>query len=148
MKKILLTLLAVVVILGVLGGVGFAGYRIGYRQGMRVNTNAVAPHFDRLPPSFNRDNMPQSHPGMNNRNFNRGAAPNHFFMMQRGGRMGFFSLFRWLGILALFGLIIWLGYLLFRGNGWRLSLTRHQAAEPVENIEVDSPKGKSAESNE
>ena len=144
MKKVLLTLLAIVVLIGILGGVGFAGYRIGYNHGALAIAGDNIQRFDR--PQFGRDEMPQFHPGMNDRNFKRGFAPNHFPMMQRGGGFGFFSPFQFLWRIALFGLIIWLGYQLFRGNGWHLSLTRHQA-QPAENEETSSPKRKPAESN-
>jgi hypothetical protein len=131
MKKVLLTLLAIVVLIGVLGGVGLAGYHIGYRQGALAITDGTIPRFDRLP-GFDRDEMPQFHPGMNDRNFNRGVAPSHFFMMQRGEGFGFFSPFQFLWRLAIIGLIIWVGYQLFKGNGWQLSLTRHSTIPPTE----------------
>ena len=37
MKKILLTLLGIVVVVGILAGAGFAGYRYGYVQGAAGN---------------------------------------------------------------------------------------------------------------
>ena len=144
MKKVLLTLLAIIVVLGVLGGVGFAGYRIGYRQGALATTDGAIPRFDRLP-QFDRDRMPQFHPGMNERNFNRGFAPNHFPMMQRGGGFGFFSPFQFLWRLAIIGLVIWVGYQLFKGNGWQLSLIRHSAVPPT--AEPDAPKKKTTKTD-
>jgi hypothetical protein len=143
MKKVLLTLLAIVVLIGVLGGVGFAGYRIGYNHGALAITGDNIPRFDR--PQFGRDEMPQFHPGMNERNFNRGFAPSHFPMMQRGGGFGFFSPFQFLWRLAIIGLVIWAGYQLFKGNGWQLSLTRHS---PISPTEEPAPKKKTTQTDE
>jgi len=145
MKKVLLTLLAIIVALGLLGGAGFVGYRIGIRQGLRVNTNGNAPRLNHLP-QFGENNLPPSHPGMNDRNFDRGFAPNHFSMMGRGGRMGFFSLFQFLWRLLIVGLLIWLGYKLFTSNGWQLSLTRQSVSTASE--EPVTPKKKNSKSGE
>ena len=142
MKKWFLRIVITILVLGAFAGVGFTTYRIGFNQGIQTTNNFTPPLANR----FNRDNMPQFNPGMNDRNGGPGFAPNHFFMMQRGGRMGFFSPFQFLWRIAFFGLIIWLGYQLFRGNGWHLSLTRHQA-QPVENAEISSPKTEPAESS-
>ena len=45
MKKILLTLLAVIVVVGALAGAGFVGYRIGYTNGATASGNV--PFFGR-----------------------------------------------------------------------------------------------------
>ena len=149
MKKWIVGIVITILALGAFAGVGFTAYRIGFNQGarttqdVRATDNFTPPFVNR----FNRENMPQFNPGMNDRNGAPGFAPDHFLMMQRGGRMGFFSPFQFLWRIVLFGLITWLGYQLFRGNGWHLSLTRHQVAEPVENTETSSPKRKSTESD-
>jgi len=144
MKKVFLTLLAIVVAFGLLGGAGFVGYRIGVRQGLQANSNGIAPRMNRFP-QFNQNGMSQFHQGMNNRNFNRGFAPDHFSMMGRGGRMGFFPPFQFLWWLLIIGLLIWLGYKLFTGKGWQLSLTRHSADVSAE--EPAAPKRKTAKTN-
>ena len=124
MRKILLTLLGIVTFLAILGGAGFVGYRIGYRQGAQADVNVVVPRFDRLPKS-DQGNLPPNHPDITGRNFNRGFAPNRFPMMIQRGSFGFFSPFQFLWRLLIIGLVIWLGYQLFKGNGWQLSLTRN-----------------------
>ena len=49
MKKVLLTLLALILVMGLLAGAGFAGYRVGYDQGSRVSGN------DNLAPTTRRN---------------------------------------------------------------------------------------------
>lgn len=135
MKKVLLTILAVVIVMGVLTGAGFAGYRIGYIQGVRTTSDGVAP-------SLGRDRLPQFHPGIFDRGFDRGMIPNRSFMMQRDRGFGFFSPFQFLWRIALLGLVLWLGYMLFKGSGWHLTLNRQHTgspkAEPV--IPDETPK--------
>jgi hypothetical protein len=139
MKKVLLTILAVLVANGVLAGAGFAGYRIGYFQGIQVTSDGTAP-------SFGRDRMPQFHPGLYDRGFDRGIAPSHFFIMQRGRGFGFFSPFQFLWRIALLGLVVWLGYMLFRRSGWQLSVNRQQTGNPkADSIIPDEEKPKSGE---
>jgi hypothetical protein len=43
MKKILLTLVALVIVLGLFTATGYAGYRIGYAQGMERTADGQAP---------------------------------------------------------------------------------------------------------
>ena len=134
MKKVLLTLLGIIVVVGLLGGAGFIGYRMGLNQGARVASNRTA----QLPPQnkgFDPCNMPnfdrnfglQGMPGRNfgngmNRGFDRG-----FGMMGRGRGFGFFGPFQFLFRLAVLALIIWVIYMLFKGSGWKL--TRQQPAQ-------------------
>ncbi len=63
MKKVLLTLLAAIVVLGALAGAGYAGYRIGFAQGAISSGNApfigrserMSPGYMPMMPNFDRD---------------------------------------------------------------------------------------------
>ena len=115
MKKVLLTILAAVVILGVLAGVGYAGYRIGYTHGPQSKGNP--PLFSHRSEQFDQDRMPMQSFG---KEFERGFGPGGSRMMHRG-RFGFFSPFMFLGRLIVYGFIIWFIYWLFTKSGWRLT---------------------------
>jgi len=119
MKKVLLTLLAVVLIVGALGAVGMTGYRYGYSQGVSSlsngDPNSAIPRF-----SVNPHGMP-----MHNFGFDRGFGRGEFGMMRRGGMdFGFFSPLRFLLHIALWGLVIWALYTLITRSGWRLTRTQ------------------------
>jgi len=115
MKKVLLTLLTVIVIIGALAGAGFVGYRIGYNQGATASGNT--PFFGRaermdpnlMPHNFDRDFGPRVQPfrspmmGRNNFGFN------------------IFSPFRILWNMAILALVIWFVYWLFTKSGWRIT---------------------------
>lgn len=139
MKKVLLTLLGVIVALGLLAGAGFAGFRIGLQQGVAASGNAPSV---RVQP-FNRDEMPRFGPGMNNRGFNRMPYANHFFLMGRGGWLGLgvFSVLGFVWRLALLGLILWFIYWLFTKSGWRI--TRQVHTETAKSTPVESTEEKS-----
>ena len=132
MKKVLLTLLGIILVAGVLAGAGFAGYRIGYNQGALASKDGTV----QLAPLGKGFGMH----GMSMHNFNQGfergfdqrIGPGDFGMMGRVGgmRFNFFSPFHFIIRLAVFGLIIWLAYKLFTGNGWKLSLTRQTVENP------------------
>lgn len=128
MKKVLLTLLAVIVILGALGGAGFAGYRIGYRQAALASTgngsNTPFMQDFRVGPQ----NMPMNEFGRGmDRNFERGIGPGGNRM--RGGMMfGFFPPLAFLGRILVWGLGLWFVYWLFTKSGWQLT----RKAQPVE----------------
>ncbi|HEU0291844.1 MAG TPA: hypothetical protein VFR47_03865 [Anaerolineales bacterium] len=140
MKRFVLTLLAIILIAGVLAGVGFAGYRYGFQQGALAasNSDTVLPPFARGD-DFGWKRMPMHGfgPGMP-RNFERGWGPGNFGMVGRGGGFGIFPVFGLLIQLAILGFIVWLVYKLF--TGWRISLTprsvpegpRVEPAQPVE----------------
>jgi len=120
MKKVLLTLLAVIVILGALAGAGFVGYRIGYSRAAIASGNTqffsrsdrVNPH---LMPGFNGD-------------YDFHMQPYRYPMMGRGV-VGFngFSLIRILWNIAILALIVWFVYWLFNKSGWRIT---RQSKEP------------------
>lgn len=120
MKKFLLTLLAVIVVLGALAGAGFAGYRIGYIQG--AASDGSAPFFMR-PERMNPNYMP----GMR-RDFGFWNQPYHSPMLERGG-FGFniFYPLRFLWNIAILALVVWFVYWLFTKSGWRI--TRQAASE-------------------
>ena len=132
MKKVLLTLLGIIVVVGVLAGAGFAGYRYGYMHGATASANGTAfvpwkmpmHNFDK---NFNPQGMPMHNFGRgNDRDFNRGFGPGGYGMMGRGVLGGFFSLIH----LVILGFIIWLAYKLIKNSGWKLSLTRQAAEAP------------------
>jgi uncharacterized membrane protein len=128
MKRILLTLLAVVVVLGLFAAAGFTGYRFGYAQGAQATANgdAARPGL-RLFDQFGRPGMPMHDFGERfDRDFNRGFGPGGFPM--RG--FGFFSPLMLLGRIAILALLVWFVYWLFTRSGWRL--TRTQAVQTTE----------------
>ena len=132
MKKILLTLLGIVLVIGVLAGAGFAGYHIGFRQGARTasNSDALQPPFVRGP-NFDREERPALPLDRGfERRFDRG-----FRIMHRGG-FGFFSPFMFLGHITLWGLILLLVYLLFTRSGWRLTRTEQTVQKTSPNMET------------
>lgn len=140
MKKALLTLLVVIVALGLLAGAGFAGYRIGYRQGaLSTNTNTATnntPFMHGAP--FMHPNMPMQNFGRDlDRNFNHGMRFNEFGM--RGGRgFGFFPPLMFLGRILFWTLIALFIYWLFTRSGWQVTRKTQpvaaapKAAAPVE----------------
>ena len=115
MKKILLTLLAVIVIAGALAGAGYAGYRIGYNQGAVGSGNV--PFFGRTEQT-NPNIMPHNF----DRDFNNRMQPFRSPMMGRGDfGIRIFSPFRILWNIAILALIIWFVYWLFTKSGWRIT---------------------------
>ena len=132
MRRFLLTLLAVVIVLGVLAGIGFAGYRYGYMQGA---TGDGAPFV--RGDGFGWHRMPMH-------DFERGIGPRFhgrfggFNMLGHGGfGFGFFSPLRLLFTLAFWGLVIWLGYKLL--TGWRLTLVQPNQPAPAANKPEPAP---------
>jgi hypothetical protein len=117
MRKILLTLFVLVLVLGVVGAVGFTGYRFGYAQGIQATANGDSARPE-LRPFNNFGPRGMDHFGMD-RNFHRGFGMGGFPM----GGLGFFSLFRLLVPIAFLGLLAWLAYWLFTRSGWQLTRT-------------------------
>jgi len=113
MKKVLLTLLAVIVIAGALAGAGFAGYQIGLKQGGTssgevqrfVRPDRAMPNI--MPHNFGRDFGPRVQP----------------FQMPGRGVFGirFFSPFRFLWNAAVLVLIVLFAYWLFTKSGWQIT---------------------------
>ena len=123
MKRILLTLLAAVLLIGVLAGAGYAGYQFGFRQGARTLSNGdAAPFVGR--PEFNSERPPFPLERGFERGFDR-EIPRGGFRMPHSdrGSFGFFSPFMFLGHIALWGLILLLVYLVLTRSGWRLTRT-------------------------
>lgn len=135
MRKVLLTLLAVVLILAGLGAAGFAGYRYGYAQGVVAASDGDA---QVIPPGFGYgpQRMPMHGFGFD-RGFDRGFGrgfDRDFGMMQGGGMMGFgfFGPLFFLARIAFWGLVIWAIYMLVTRSGWRLTRTTQTvAAQPT-----------------
>jgi len=123
MKKVLLTLLAVIVIVGALVGVGYMGYRMGYNNGTTSSGDGPAfGRFSHMDPS----QMPMQNFGQSfDRSPGRGFGFNQHSMMRPGGfnTMGhgryspFLSLFH----IATLGLAIWFAYWLFTKSGWQIT---------------------------
>ena len=135
MKKVLLTILAVIVVAGVLAGAGFAGYRIGYQQGAHSTLTTNTTPNDKTPfmHPFGFQDMPMHNFGRDSdRGFSHGFGPGGFGM--RGG-MGFFAPLMFLGRILFWGLVIWFAYWLFTKSGWKLSRT----PQPVESPKVEVP---------
>ena len=126
MKRILLTLLAVIFMLGLFAAAGYAGYRIGYTraaQDVQSTANGQAPEirpFDGWGPR----RMPMHDFGFD-RGFERG--------FRRGFPMmgfGFFSPLLFLGRLAVLALILGFVYWLFTRSGWRLTRQTTETVPP------------------
>ncbi|HLO29579.1 MAG TPA: hypothetical protein VK249_10615 [Anaerolineales bacterium] len=117
MKKVVLTLLAVIVVLGLFAAAGYAGYRFGYAQGAQVaaSSNPARPQlrpFD----DFGQRGIPGRNFGFG---FERGMRRGFGMFPMMG--FGFFSPFMFLGRLAVLALVIWFIYWLFIRSGWRLT---------------------------
>jgi len=126
MKKVLLTLLTVVVVLGLFAATGYAGYRIGIMRGAQITANGGIPNPQLRPfDNFDRRGMPNGGDDFG-RGLRRGFGMRGFPMMGMG--FGLFSLFMFLARIAVFALIIWFIYWLFTRSGWQLTRTV-QAAE-------------------
>ena len=132
MKKVLLTLLAVLLIVGALGAAGMAGYRYGYSQGILSTSSRES---DSGVPGFGLN--PHGMMPMHNFGNERGLGRGDFGPMGRGGMgFGLFSPFRVLLPLVFWGLVIWAIYMLIMRSGWRL--TKSEPA-PVAATAVEAP---------
>ena len=138
MKRLLLTLLASVVILGLFASVGYTGYRLGLAQGTQSFANGQGPEirpFDRFGPR----EMPGHGFGFE-RGFPRGFGMQDFPM--RG--FGIFSLLRFLGFITVLALLVGIVYWLLTQSGWRLVhtvqtvQTTQTPVQTVETIETET----------
>lgn len=124
MRRVLLSLLVVVLILGALGAAGFAGYQFGLRQGAKTSSNG-------------NPQLPPGHPDIGPRGMFRGGFGFHhgfgggFGMMGRGMGFGFLSPFFFLLRLAFWALVIWAIYMLIARSGWRLTRDTTTTVNPV-----------------
>jgi len=140
MKKVLLTLLTVIVVLGLFAATGYAGYRFGFARGTQITANGNNTNpTPRLRPFDNLDR-----PGMPMQNFGddfgrgtrRGFGMRGFPMMGMG--FGFFSPLMFLGRIAVFALIIWFVYWLFTRSGWQLTRTVQTTAPQSQPTEPET----------
>lgn len=124
MRKVLLSLIAAVLVIGLFAAVGYTAYGFGYAQGAQVTANGEVPQlrpFDDVGPR----GMPMHNFGRDmERGFKRGFGPGGFPRMG----FGFFSPILFLGRIAVLGLVLWFIYWLFTRNGWRLTRTPQATA--------------------
>lgn len=134
MKRILLSLLAVVVIAGLFAATGYAGYRLGFARGAQFPANGdEIPHPGLRP--FDEFG-PRGMPGRDfrfDREFQRGFGMRGFLRM----RSGFFSPFTFLSQILLLALIAGLVYWLFTRSGWRLTRTARTTETPAPPMETE-----------
>jgi len=126
MKKVLLTVLALIVVLGLFAAAGFTGYRVGYARGLQgtANGDAPRPELRRFDDSGPRE-MPMHNFGFE-RGFQRGFGRGDFPMMG----FGFFSPFTFIGRIAVLALVIWFVYWLAARSGWRLTRQTTESVPP------------------
>jgi hypothetical protein len=138
MKKVLLSLLVVVLVAASLGAVGFAGYRFGFAQGVQsasdIDPQLMMPGF-----AFGPNRMP-----MPDNWFDRNSGPGRDFErgfdMRPGGRMGFglFGPVLFLLQLAFWVFVIWAIYTLVIRSGWRLTRTTQPSETPPASTDTDT----------
>ncbi len=126
MKKFLLSLLAIIVVLGLFATAGYAGYRFGYIQGVHATAkgnNSTAPLQPQTRPfnGFGPRRMPMNRYGLQ-RGFGRGGFPLLGF--------GLFAIFGTLVRIAIIVLVVWFIYWLFIHSGWRLTRVTQTTAPP------------------
>jgi hypothetical protein len=137
MRRVLLSLLVVVLFLAVLGAAGYVGYQYGYRQG------AVSALDDSV-------QLPPGHPditprGMRMHDFGFDHGFGGFGIRDHGigFGFGFFSPLFFLLRLAFWGLVIWAIYMLITRSGWRLT----RATPTVTTTTTESTVGENRESD-
>ena len=134
MKKVVLTLLAVIVSVGLLAAAGFAGYRIGYRQGA-LTTNTQATNNAPFMHGFVHPDIPMQNFGRNlERGFGRGIGPMNFGMRGGGFGFGLFGPLMFLGRILFWALVVLFIYWLFTKSGWQL-IRKPQPAVATPNVE-------------
>lgn len=145
MKKVFLTLLTLIVVVGALAGAGYTGYRIGFNQGV-ISSGKAAPSGNSLQrPNQNPHAMPFNNFGRDFRGFEPGF-PGQRFPMARHGFFGFglFSPLHFLWNLAILALIIWFIYWLISKSGWQIT----RRSEKVVEVASSETKAESTESTE
>lgn len=135
MKHWISKVLGILLLLVVIAGVGFAGFRIGRMQNVSVaaGTDFQHPNFGHHFNGMDGNGMPQQ--GFDRQNFGHGRD-----FGGRGGFRGFSPIFGLLR-LAVFGGLIWLAYTLVKRSGWRLvNVNAGQAVvEPAPVVESTPP---------
>ena len=125
MKRILLTLLAVVVVLGLFAAVGYTGYRVGYSRGAQGLERAA--DGDDLRPGLRAFDGFGRHGIFPGREFGFGRG----FERRLGGfPMVGFGFFPLLGLIAVLTLLALFVYWLFTRSGWRVVRTIPVAETP------------------
>jgi hypothetical protein len=141
MKKVLVTLLTVIVVLGLFAAAGYAGYRFGYMRGAQITANAGTPNGVPNPGVRPFDNFDRREMPMHNFGDNFGRSPRHGFGMRgfpmMGIGFGFFSPLIFLGRIFVFALILWFIYWLFTRSGWRLTRTVPVTETPSKPAETE-----------
>lgn len=133
MKKVLLTLLAAILVLGVFAAVGYTGYRLGYAQGAQGVQTTADGDLPRFRPfdNFGPRGMPMDRFGFE-----------HGFPRRFGGfpmmGFGFFSPLIWLGRIAVLALILWFVYWLLTRSGWRLTREAAAPEAPPKPVETEA----------
>jgi len=137
MKKVFLSLLAMIVIVGSLAGAGYWGYRIGYANGATGSDNgqflgrSYHMYLNQMPFHKNGESF--------NRGFDRGFGFNQNSMMKPsryhgiGMGYGYFSPLHILWNIAVLGLIAWFIYWLFTKSGWQITRTTPKEPESTGN---------------
>ena len=131
MRRVLLSLLVVILILGALGAVGFAGYQFGYRQSRLASPNGNA----QVPPG--RPDVGPYRTPRDGFGFHHGFGGG-FGMMGRGMGFGFLSPLFLLLRIAFWALVIWAIYMLITRSGWRLTRDTTTTVNPVPPAETYS----------
>src|SRR6266498_973888 len=132
MRKILLSIVSLVLVIGLFAAVGYAGYRIGYNQGTQATTSGNTLTLRPLG-GFGPQRVPMHNFGYGfDRDFGRGFGPGRFPMMG----FGFFSPLLFIAVL---GLVIWFIYWLLTRNGWRLTRASQDTATTPPNTEGENP---------
>jgi len=137
MKKVLLTLLTVVLVLGLFAAAGYAGYRFGFMRGAQTTAKGN-PSEPQLRPfdNFDRPRMPMHNFGDDfGRGIRRGFGMHGFPMLG----FGFFSPLMFLGRIAVFALIIWFIYWLFTRSGWRLTRQTVESSPSKTETKIENP---------
>jgi uncharacterized membrane protein len=126
MKKVLLSLLAILVVLGLFAAAGYAGYRFGYAQGVQtaVNGNTTRTQPGLRPfNGFGPNRMPMYRFGFG-RDFRRGGFPMMGF--------GFFPPVMFLGGIVVLALVVGFVYWLGTRSGGRLTRQPVETRQPAE----------------
>ena len=134
MRKVLLSLIAAVLVIGLFAAVGYSAYRVGYNQGAQATAGGDTPRFRQFE-DFGPRGMPMHPFGRDiERGFNRDFGPGGFPRMG----FGFFSPILFLGRIAVLGLVLWFIYWLFTRSGWRLTRTPQPTAATSPNTEAEN----------
>jgi len=148
MKRVLITLLGAILVIGALAGAGFAGYRIGFNQGAQISANGDMP-FPARPDHFGPREMPSYNFDRDfDRGFNRDFPRRIIRNPLRGGGFGFFGPLMFFGHIAIWGLILLLIYLLFTRSGWTITRTQQTVQSTSPNVETESKQQEQESKNE